>query len=93
MELRGERSLVIGDPHRSQILDSFLHLAPQVEVVTGTATDYLDEFSGISPSKSDGLSRILSAWTREAPALRKEALPRFFVKGGAKVDHLDGLTA
>ena len=79
LELLGERSLIIVDPHRSQIPDPFLHLAPQVVVVTGkTATDYLDEYSGISRSKSDGLSKILSAWTREAPALRKEALVRFF---------------
>ena len=79
LELLGERSLIIVDPHRSQIPDPFLHLAPQVVVVTGkTATDYLDEYSGISRSKSDGLSKILSAWTREDPALRKEALVRFF---------------
>lgn len=79
LELRGERSLIIVDPLRSQIPHSFLHLAPQVEVVTGkTATDYLDEYGGIVRSRVDGLSRILSAWTREDPDSRKETLNRFF---------------
>ena len=91
LELRGERSLVIVDPHRSQIPQPFLHLAPQTEVVTGkTATDYLDEYSGISRSKTDGFSRILSAWTREDPALRKEALARFFESEVNRT--VDGLT-
>ena len=79
LELRDERSLIIVDPLRSQTPDAFLHLAPQVEVVSGrTATDYLDEYSGISRSRSDDLSRILSAWTREDPLSRRGSLARFF---------------
>ena len=79
LELFDERSLVIVDPLRSQIPDAFLHLAPQVEVVTGrTATDYLDEYGGISRRRSDNLSRIFSAWRREDPLSRRESLARFF---------------
>ena len=79
LELRDERSLVIVDPRRSQVPDSFLHLAPQVDLVTGkTATEYLDDYGGISRSRSDNLSRIISTWTREDPSSRKESLARFF---------------
>ena len=79
LEMDENRFLVIVDPHRSLIPEPFLHLAPQVEVVTGkSATDYLDEISGISRSRSDNLSRILSAWTREDPPTRKESLAQFF---------------
>ena len=78
LEMHEERLLVIVDPHRSHIPDPFLHVAPQVEIVTGkSATDYLDEHSGISRSRSDNLSRILSAWTREDPPSRKESLAQF----------------
>ena len=78
LEMHEERLLVIVDPHRSHIPDPFLHVAPQVEIVTGkSATDYLDEHSGISRSRSDDLSRILSAWTREDPPSRKESLAQF----------------
>ena len=78
LELRGERFLVIVDPYCERIPDPFLHLSPQVETIRKTATDYLDEYGGIFRSKLDGLSRILSAWTREDPDLRKEDLARFF---------------
>ena len=79
LELHGERSLVIVDPHCCRIPDPFLHLAPQVETIIGkSATDYLDEYGGISRGRSDSLSRILSAWTREDPLSRKESFARFF---------------
>ena len=78
LELHGERSLVIVDPHCCRIPDPFLHLAPQVEtIIEKSATDYLDEYGGISRSRSDSLSRILSAWTREDPPSRKESLIQF----------------
>ena len=78
LELNGERSLVIVDPHCHRIPDPFLHLAPQVEAIRKSATEYLDSYGGISRSRVDALSRILSAWTREDPAPRKEELDRFF---------------
>ena len=79
LELHGERSLVIVDPHCCRIPDPFLHLAPQVEtIIRKSATDYLDEYGGISRSRSDSLSRILRAWTREDPLSREESWARFF---------------
>ena len=84
LELHGERSLVIVDPHCCRIPDPFLHLTPQVEIIIEkSATDYLDEYGAISRSRSDSLSRILRAWTREDPLSRKESWARFF---GSEVD-------
>ena len=65
LEFRCERFLTIVDPRASKIPDEFLHLAPQVDIVSSECTDFLDQVGGIERKPIEHATRRFSAWKRQ----------------------------
>jgi len=65
LEFSCERHLTIVDPGASLIPNEFLHLAPQVDVVSSDCTDYLDQVGGIVREPIEHAARRFGAWKRE----------------------------
>ena len=64
LESSSTRQLKVVDPNIKHIPGAFLHLAPQVELIKLSATDYLDELAGIVRSKKESIDRQFTSWLR-----------------------------
>lgn len=62
LEFSRDRRLVIVAPRVGSVPAMFLHVAPQVELHCGNATDYLDSRAGIVRSKNEKIDKRFDAW-------------------------------
>ena len=77
LEFSGDRRLVIVSPNVTSVPEAFLHVAPQVELQSSTATDYLDSFAGIVRSKRDTIEKRSAAWVRRYGDAAKSEIQKF----------------
>ena len=64
LEYSEDRRLVIVGPCTTSVPGMFLHVAPQVELHSVNATDYLDSYAGIIRSEDENIDKRLAAWMR-----------------------------
>ena len=64
LEFSSDRHFTIVSPEANQIPHEFLHLAPQVELVTSDCTDYLDQVGSIDRGSLDRVARRFGTWKR-----------------------------
>ena len=62
LEFSKDRRLVIVAPGVASVPATFLHVAPQVELHSVNATDYLDSCAGIVRSKNEIIDKRFAAW-------------------------------
>ena len=77
LEFSAGRRLVIVTPDATSVPEAFLHVAPQVELQSSTATDYLDSFAGIVRSKREANEKRLAAWMRRCGDTAKSEIQMF----------------
>ena len=65
LEFSRDRRIYIVDPHLESIPPMLRHLAPQVELHSLKATDYLDRFAGIVRSSHEATEKEFSFWIRD----------------------------
>ena len=62
LEFSKDRRLVIVDPCVTSVPAMLLHVAPQIELRSSNATDYLDSCAGIVRSKNEKIDKRFAAW-------------------------------
>lgn len=65
LEFTSTRRLEIVNPGVTEVPAFLLHLAPQVEVVAGGATEYFDSVAGITRTRREKLEGRLAAYSRK----------------------------
>jgi len=73
LEWGSNRRVRVVDPGATSIPAALLHLAPQIDLHTEKAVDYLDRIAGITRTRLDGIQRRFTAWARKQPAEQGQA--------------------